>query len=132
VDFVAIDPARGAIAIEVKGGLVHATRGVFRQVIAASGQRKGIDPFGQLKFGFARVCDAAGVDVLTLPVHWVIWFPHMAQSAFTWKRSPHIWTREACERGAVRALVAEVLPQGANAAQIAGLQQVGRTLRGSA
>jgi len=40
VDFVAIDPARGALAIEVKGGLVHAKDGAFRQVIAASGQRK--------------------------------------------------------------------------------------------
>lgn len=29
VDFVAIDPARAAVAIEVKGGLVHASRGVF-------------------------------------------------------------------------------------------------------
>jgi hypothetical protein len=61
VDFIAINRERGVVAIEVKGGLVHASRGVFRQVIAQSGQRKRIDPFGQLKLGFARVCGVAGV-----------------------------------------------------------------------
>jgi hypothetical protein len=72
VDFVAIDPARGALAIEVKGGLVHASRGAFRQLIAPTGLRKRIDAFGQLKMGFARVGDAAGVDVTAVPVHFVI------------------------------------------------------------
>jgi hypothetical protein len=97
VDFIAINAARGAIAIEVKGGLVHARRGAFRQLIAASGQRKRINPFGQVKMAFARVCDAAGVDAPAVPVEFVIWFPQMAQSAFTWPPSPHIWTRETIE-----------------------------------
>jgi hypothetical protein len=62
VDFIVINPARGVAAIEVKGGLVHASDGAFRQLITQSGQRKRIDPFGQLKMAFARVCDAAGVN----------------------------------------------------------------------
>jgi hypothetical protein len=109
VDFVAIDPGHGAVAIEVKGGSVHASRGAFRQVIASSGMRKRINPFGQLKMAFARVCDAAGVDVLQLPVHFVIWFPQMGEAAFTWRPSPHIWTREAIAVGAIGDLVQRTL-----------------------
>jgi hypothetical protein len=32
------------VAIEVKGGLVHALRGAFRQLIAASGERSAFYP----------------------------------------------------------------------------------------
>jgi hypothetical protein len=58
-----IDPDRGAVAIEVKGSLVHESRGALRELIAPSGLRKRIDAFGQLKIPFAGVGDAAGVDV---------------------------------------------------------------------
>jgi hypothetical protein len=130
VDFVAIDPAHGAVAIEVKGGSVHATRGAFRQVIAPSGMRKRINPFGQLKMGFARLCDAAGVEVLQLPAHFVIWFPQMGQAAFTWLPSPHIWTREAIVVGAIGDLVRRALTARASAAQAASLQRLLMTLGG--
>jgi hypothetical protein len=122
VDFVAIDPERGGVAIEVKGGLVHASRGAFRQLIAPTGLRKRIDPFGQLKMAFARVCDAAGVDVV--PVHFVIWFPQMAQSAFIWEPSPHIWTRELVEAGAVHDAIERALPARADAAQAIALERL--------
>jgi hypothetical protein len=36
--------------------------------------RKRINPFGQVKLAFARVCDAAGVDILKLPMQFVMWF----------------------------------------------------------
>jgi hypothetical protein len=122
VDFIAIEPARGAIAIEVKGGLVHASRGAFRQVIARSGRRKRINPFGQLKLAFARLCDAAGVDALAVPVEFVIWFPQMAQSAFTWPSSPHIWTRETIELEDICGTVERLLPARASAAGSSALQ----------
>ena len=115
VDFVAINPERGVVAIEVKGGLVHASRGAFRQLITRSGQRKRIDPFGQLKMAFARLGDAAGVDVLGVPAHFVIWFPQMGQGAFAWPASPHIWTRELLEAGAVREAIERALPARASA-----------------
>jgi hypothetical protein len=97
----------------------------------ASGQRKRIDPFGQLKMAFARVCDAAGVDMLALPVHFAIWFPNMAQSAFSWQPSPHIWTREQTEQGAVHAAIERALPSSASAAQSIALGQVVTRLRGA-
>jgi Nuclease-related domain len=130
VDFVAIDPVRGAVAIEVKGGLVHASRGAFRQLITPSGLRKRINPFGQLKMAFARVCDVAGVDVLALPVHFVIWFPQMAQSAFTWEPSPHIWTREAIEAGEVGARIERLLPARASAPASAALWRLVAAVKG--
>lgn len=111
VDFIAINPQRGVVAIEVKGGWVHASRGAFRQLIAASGRRKQINPFGQLKMALARVCDAAGVDVLAIPLHLAIWLPQMAQSALTWEPSPHIWTRETIEAGGVGAMIEQLLPE---------------------
>src|SRR3981081_4650891 len=110
VDFLALHPERGAVAIEVKGGLVHASRGAFRQLIAPTGLRKRIDPFGQLKMAFARVCDAAGIDMLGVPAHFAIWFPQMAQSALTWPASPHIWTRDLLEAGSVRDAIVRALP----------------------
>jgi nuclease-like protein len=109
VDFLAVEPGYGVIAIEVKGGTVHAARGAFRQVIAPSGLRKRIDPFGQLKMAFARVCDGAQINALSLPVHLVIWFPHMGEAAFTWRPSPHIWTREASAVGAISDIVRRAL-----------------------
>jgi len=130
VDFIAIDPARGAMAIEVKGGLVHAKDGAFRQVIAASGLRKRINPFGQVKMGFTRVCDAVGVDVLTVPVHFAIWFPQMAQSAFTWPASLHIWTmHEATDPGHLARQIASALPARTSAAEAAGLATIGEVLK---
>jgi hypothetical protein len=62
------------------------------------------------KLGFARVCDVAGVDMLSLPVHFVIWVPQMAQSAFTWKASPYIWTREILEVSVLQAAIAAASP----------------------
>jgi Nuclease-related domain len=130
VDFVAINPERGAEAIEVKGGLVHASRGAFRQLITQSGQRKRIDPFGQLKMAFARVCDASGVDVTSLPVHFAVWFPQMGQGAFTWKPSPHIWAREAIEVGDVGERIERLLPGRASATATAALTRLVAVLKG--
>jgi Nuclease-related domain len=131
VDFIAIDPGRGAVAIEVKGGLVHASRGAFRQLIAASGRREQINPFGQLKMAFARVCDVAGIDVLAVPLHLAIWLPQMAQTALTWEPSPHIWTRETVEGGGVGAMMGQMLPAQVSAAQGFALGQLtGALLRG--
>jgi len=132
VDFVAIDPVRGAIAIEVKGGLVHAWRGAFRQLIAPTGLRKRIDPFGQLKMAFARVGDAAGVDVSKLPVHFLMWFPQMGQGAFGWEPSPHIWTRELLEARAVQEAVERALPARASAPQSTALERLAGVLKGDA
>lgn len=65
VDFLCIAPARGVLAIEVKGGMVHAARGWFRQLInKGTGQRKRIDPFGQLKLGVRASFEGASGDLV--------------------------------------------------------------------
>lgn len=114
VDFLGLCIARGVLAIEVKGGLVHDVGGGFGQLVTASGLRKRINPFGQVKMALARIGDAVGIDVSTAPVHHVVWFPMMAQSAFPWRASDHIWTRETCEDGAVDAVIARALPRPAS------------------
>jgi Nuclease-related domain len=119
VDFVAINPARGVVAIEVKGGLVHARRGAFRQLITQSGVRKRINPFGQVKLAFARVCDAAGVDILKLSMQFVMWFLH-------------IWTQEKLERGAVASAIETALPARLDAAQWIALERLAKVLQGKA
>lgn len=68
VDFIAIDPAHGAIAIEVKGGTVHAACGGLRELIGRSGMHKRTNPFGQLKMAFARVCDAVHYRIASTPL----------------------------------------------------------------
>jgi hypothetical protein len=77
---------------------------------------------------FGRVSDAAGVDALSLPVHFVIWFPQMGEAAFTWRPSPHIWTREAIAVGAIGDLVRRALTARASAAEATALQRLLRTL----
>lgn len=105
------------------GALVHGSRGAFRQVIAPSGRRKRINPFGQLKLAFARVCDAAGVDALAVPVEFAIWFRQMAQSAFTWP------TRETIELEDISGTVERLLPARMSAAAAIALQGLAAVLQ---
>jgi len=128
VDFVVVNPDRGVVAIEVKGGLVHAHRGWFRQLVRRPGQRKRIDPFGQLKLGFAGICRAAGVAVGSVPVHLAIWFPQMGQGAFVWKPTPHIWTRELIEAAAVDDAIEVAVPPAVSGAQRLALGRVAAVL----
>ena len=126
VDFLCLNPYRGAVAIEVKGGQVHAFRGWFRQKLKT--HRKRIDPFGQVKLGVRDVLSAAGVSPERLPVAFVICFPHMSVKGLPWADpGRHIWTREVIEAGAVDDAISAVLPHGGTdgeaARQVAGLWQ---------
>lgn len=105
IDFLIVRPDGGLIAWEVKGGQVHAHRGAFHQRIARNGQRKRIDPFGQLKRAVKAYLAATGRDPAT-PVELAIVFPHMAASAFQWASSPHILTSEDLELERLRAWAA--------------------------
>ena len=106
VDFIATHARRGCLAIEVKGGMVHDKRGAFRQLISKAGQRKKIDPFGQLKLGLRDLYSAAGVaDDGPVPVHQAIWFSQMGQGGLRWQPSPHILTREILDVTRLREFV---------------------------
>ena len=110
IDFLCLNERRGVLAIEVKGGQVHAFRGWFRQRIRPSGLRKRIDPFGQLKLGVRAALAAAALSPEALPVALVIWFPHMGHGSMPWKTAaPHIWTREVNEVGGVDRAASSVL-----------------------
>ena len=110
VDFIAANPDRGILAVEVKGGLVHDKRGSFRQLVSrAPVRRKRIDPFAQLRLGFRDLLAAAGVEAWAVPAHQAIWFPQMGQGGLRWKPSPHILTRELLEPAALRGLIAAQL-----------------------
>ena len=68
--------------------------------------------------------------MLTLLVHFAIWFPQMAQSAFTWEASPHIWTRELLGVQAMHEAVDKALPGRADVAQAVALEQLAGVLKG--
>lgn len=110
IDFLVIHPGRGFAAIEVKGGLVHAGRGRFRQIIHRNGLRKTVDPFGQLKRAIAALAHGTGVDLDSCPRHLCAALPLMAASAFTFPASPQILTREALSPGRLRGTLEAVLP----------------------
>jgi hypothetical protein len=93
IDFLIVRPDGRPIAWEVKGGMVHAYRGAFRQRVGQNGQRKRIDPFGQLKLAVRAYLTVTGRDPAT-SVELAVVFPDMAASAFPWIPSPHILTRE--------------------------------------
>lgn len=110
IDFLVIHPARGLAAIEVKGGLVHAGRGGFRQIIHRNGLRKTVDPFGQLKRGLAALAHGTGLALDHCPRHLAVALPLMAASAFTFEVSHQILTREALAPGQLRSTLEAVLP----------------------
>lgn len=110
IDFLVVHPARGFAAIEVKGGLVHAGAGRFRQVIRRNGLRKTVDPFGQLKRAIAALAHGTGIDLGHCPRHLAVALPLMAASAFTFQPSHQILTREALASGRLRGTIETVLP----------------------
>lgn len=110
IDLLVINPTRGFAAIEVKGGLVHAGHGRFRQIIHRSGLRKVIEPFGQLKRALAALAHGTGIDLENCPCHLAVALPMMAASAFTFQASHQILTREALEPGRLRGTLEAVLP----------------------
>ena len=131
IDFVAANPDRGLLMIEVKGGMVHDKRGSFRQLISKSGQRKRIDPFGQLKLAICDLLTAARVDA-DVPMHQAIWFPEMGQGGLRWQASDHILTREILINSQFSGFIDRVLPQQGSVQTIAAVERVMMLLRQAA
>lgn len=131
IDFVAVDVRRGLLAIEVKGGMVHSARGWFRQQIRVNGQRKKIDPFGQLKSAVRDLFAVAGIADGEVPSHLAIWFPAMSKSAFAWRLpTPHILTRELLDAGRLQVLQGQVLRSETTAEQRTALVRIVGALKG--
>jgi len=98
IDFIAIKPGHTMLALEVKGGLVHAGRRGFRQLVNKNGQRIATDPYGQTKKALAALAAAAHIDLAQMPVHIAAFFPMMSACAYPWAGTgPHIFTREDLE-----------------------------------
>ena len=131
VDFIATHARRGFLAIEVKGGMVHDKRGAFRQLISKEGQRKRIDPFGQLKLGLRDLYSAAGIaDDVRMPIHQAIWFPQIGQGGLRWQPSPHILTREMLDEAKLIELVKVCLHNHLTPEQSAAVMRINQVLLG--
>lgn len=124
IDFLIIHPGRGFAAIEVKGGLVHAGHGRFRQNIWRNGLRKTVDPFGQLKRGIAALAHGTGINLECCPRHLAVALPLMAASAFTFQASHQILTREALAPDRLRGTLEMHLPPHSDASIRTHLDQL--------
>lgn len=116
VDFLVLIPDRGLIAIEVKGGLVHAGRGAFRQAThSMQGQRshrKRVEPFKQVKLALRELWEKSGINPLAVPTFIMAAFPKMSDDAFPWGTAKHILTREDFEDAArLAARITQALPE---------------------
>ncbi len=98
IDFLVLIPDCGLIAIEVKGGLVHAGPGAFRQAThSMQGQRshsKRIEPFRQVTLALGQLWEKSGINPLAIPTFIMAAFPNMSEEAYPWGRATHILTRE--------------------------------------
>lgn len=111
IDFLVIHPERHVLALEVKGGQVHAVRGRFRQMVSRTGQRIVTTPFAQTRKALIALCRAIGIEPDTLPVHIAAFFPMMAASAFPWADTgPHIMTREHLDSQVLATAIMRTLP----------------------
>lgn len=109
IDFIVLHPERGLVAIEVKGGMVHAMRGKFRQALPSTTYRKAVLPFAQLKKAIAALFAATGVTADEVPCHLAVFLPLMSAKAFIWGTSPHLLTREHIEPDALRSFISTAL-----------------------
>lgn len=112
IDFCILAPGRGLIAIEVKGGLVHAGRGHLRQSTRTKASKLGkrIEPFRQVKRALADLWEATGIAPGLIPTFIMAAFPHMSEKAFPWAQAPHVLTREDLETDKLRERLDGALP----------------------
>lgn len=98
IDFMVLIPVRGLIAIEVKGGLVHVSRGSFRQAIhtmhGQRGHRKRVEPFAQVKRALGELWQKTGIASGAVPTFIMAAFPSMSANAYPWSNAMHLLTRE--------------------------------------
>ena len=66
IDFLILDPGRGIIAIEVKGGHVHYRTG-FRQRIAGQPWSKRIEPWAQAARALAQALAPLDLNPIAIP-----------------------------------------------------------------
>ena len=114
IDFLLIEPTRGLVALEVKGGMVHAFRGSFRQVLhgpgTRPGQRKRVQPFAQTRKALDELFAHSGIDPATVPIHIAAIFPDMSANAFPWGPSPHLLYHEQLAPQSLRCAIGQPLP----------------------
>lgn len=128
-DVLMLDPQRGVINIEVKGGLVHFSHGSFRQKIPT--HRKKIDPWLQAKKCLADLFEALALDADSIPHAVVLAAPIMQRTAYTFGASPHIITAEDLAPEALTAKINALLPVMAASQQqqtAAALAQIAKAL----
>jgi hypothetical protein len=107
-DILVLNPQRGVINIEVKGGQVHFSHGSFRQKIPT--HRKKIDPWMQAKLALRDLFKALGVNADSIPHAVVLAAPLMHRTAYTFGASPHIITADDLAPEVLTAKILALLP----------------------
>ncbi len=110
-DMIIINPERGIIAIEVKGGLVHYRRGFRQQLAGAQRWRKRIDPWGQAKLALAQLFAVLGLDPATIPHAVAFAVPTMLRGGYQFDPGAHILTAEDLAPIALASKLDQLLPR---------------------
>jgi hypothetical protein len=92
-DFLVVDPARGVIAIEVKGGRIQYRDG-FRQWLPGQRWPKRIEPWMQARRALQQTYAALGLNTVAIPCVPLLAVPATSRDAFPFPVPPHMLTVE--------------------------------------
>ena len=93
IDFLILDPGRGIIAIEVKGGHVHYRTG-FRQRIAGQPWSKRIEPWAQAARALAQALAALDLNPIAVPQAFMLALPATSRADLPFPAGPHMLMAE--------------------------------------
>jgi hypothetical protein len=110
-DMILINPERGIVAIEVKGGLVHYNRGFRQQLSGDRRWRKPIEPWRQAKLALAQLFAILGLEPDAIPHAVVLAVPTMLRGGYPFSPGAHILTAEDLAPGALTNKLDQLLPR---------------------
>jgi hypothetical protein len=109
-DFLIVDPARGLLAIEVKGGLVQYRDG-FRQWLPNQRWPKKIEPWMQAARALQQTLAALHLNQIVIPCAPVLAVPHRRRDQFPFELPPRMLTAEDLGPAALARKLDTILPR---------------------
>jgi hypothetical protein len=110
-DFLILDPGRGVIAIEVKGGRLHYRDG-FRQSLAGKQPwSKRIEPWLQSRRALAETIGAAELNPFNIPQAVMLAMPHTRADMLPFPATPHMLTAEEIVSSRLARKLERLLPR---------------------
>jgi hypothetical protein len=111
-DFLIVDPARGLLAIEVKGGLVqYRDRDGFRQWLPNQRWPKKIEPWMQAGRALQQTLAALHLNQIVIPCAPVLAVPHRRRDQFPFELPPRMLTAEDLRPAALVRKLDTLLPR---------------------